>query len=142
MLHPHDFYYEKYKEKFLQENKGSSLVAYTNARSEYKKLDDKKKLKFIKKSESAYDEVENQNKLFSQIISKDDLQLLFESYGMPKCSINKNFYNFYMKFAFSKFDGDFSQRSTAASDAYKMLSQSERMELTKKHQEVLNVSIL
>lgn len=105
---PLEIFMEKHRETAdTNGSEDSSLSLFVKLRSMYVALSDKKKLKYIKKAEEQYDStdvsiiyininyldfiftlnlfIKLKNKpLFTSFLSKHEIQLLFESYGMPE----------------------------------------------------------
>ena len=132
-LHPYEFFYRKYEDKF----KGNKQSAKNDARNEYKLLDAEEKLKYIKLCEKAFDGLENPSKPLTELLTKDETQLLFESYGLPPKVVHKVFYNHYFAIMQAKYsDFNFGERAKLISDSYKNLSESEKNASLKKHKNV------
>lgn len=81
-LSPYEFYFKKHEAKFL-ESENSIYKAKLKARKKYFGLNENKKIKYIKKCEESFDEIEDEkDNLLSSILNKSELRLLFESYGI------------------------------------------------------------
>ncbi|CAF0897620.1 unnamed protein product [Brachionus calyciflorus] len=95
---PFDVFLEKHREDF---DSTDNLKARNEARSKFKDLNDKKRLKYVKKAETNYDEYyKNSNEerpLFSTYLNKNELKLLLESYGMPDSVPNFTAYYYRLK---------------------------------------------
>jgi hypothetical protein len=136
LLHPFEFYLDDHHSKFIQGDKSLNTVKM-EAKNEFKTLNAAQKLKYIKLSEKAYDELENPKKELTELLTKDEAQLLFESYGLPSKVIHKQFYNQYVVNVTGKYtDVSFSDRSKLISEDYKSLSESENKALRLKHKHV------
>jgi hypothetical protein len=139
LLHPFEFYLDDHHSKFFQGDKSLHMVKM-DAKNEFKALDAAKRLKYIKLSEKAYDELENPKKELTELLTKDEAQLLFESYGFPSKVIHKQFYHQYVTNTMGKYpDVSFGDRSRLISEDYHSLSESERKALKLKHK---NVSLM
>lgn len=84
---PFEVYWEKNKDNFSEYT--SLFVAKGKAKNSYLNLSEKKKLKLIKIAEKKFDSYKFEEHLetrpvFSSIISRQELKLLLDSYGMPE----------------------------------------------------------
>jgi hypothetical protein len=132
---PYEFYFKKYENKFMEGEK-SVYYAKVKARTQFKQLDNKKKVKFVKQCEEHYDEQQDTSKRLSALLNKAEIQLLFESYDLPKTvPINVNAY--YTKLHFNDYpEAQMGERFKLISDSFKSLSDSAKAEFAKKHQKV------
>ena len=110
--------------------------AKLDARVQFRNIDEKKRLKFIKQCEELYDQIEHPNKLLGTLLTKEERQLLFESYGLPK-EIPKQFHNYYVRISYNSVpDTPFSEKFKIINEAYKKLPLAKKNELVKQHQSV------
>lgn len=85
---PFEIFFEKNRDEFT-EKYSTLFIAKTKSRTAYLNLNDKKKLKYIKKAEERYDQYHFEDNmevkpLFSSLLTKADLKLLMDSYGLPE----------------------------------------------------------
>jgi phosphoribosyl-dephospho-CoA transferase len=138
---PLDLYFEKNSEKYASEH--NLFVGKSKASTDFKNLDDKQKIKFIKKAETKFDSskavnVENtlQNekiKNLSDILTKNELKLLLETYEMPT-PVPANLSSYFFKKNSDHFKKDHtSDRMKKVFEMYRNLTAAQKQELLDEH---------
>lgn len=126
---PFEVFLEKHREEF---DPNENLKARNEARTKFKDLSDKKRLKYIKKAESIYDEFYKNSTeeypLFSTYLNKSELKLLLESYGMPE-GVPNSFSAYYYR----KQTKEGATNMKEVFDSLRKLSQEEKDKLIKEH---------
>ncbi|RNA21277.1 hypothetical protein BpHYR1_050113 [Brachionus plicatilis] len=125
---PFDVYFDKHRDDFDQDD---NMKAYNDARSKFKSLSDKKKLKYIKKAEFNYDEhyknSDDERQLLSSYMNKNEMKLLLESYGMPDTVPN------FSAYFFSKKTKEGISDMKQAFECLKKMNPEEKDEIQKEH---------
>ena len=109
-----------------------SLVVSNKLRTKYAALPDKKKLKYIKEAEAAFNtfdfsEIGEPKQLLSTFLRKNELKVLFDSYGLPETvphNANAYFFKLQMRAGTSSSMKD-------ASEKYKNMDEQEKKSFAK-----------
>jgi hypothetical protein len=133
---PYEFYFKKHENKFMEGEK-SVYYGKVKARTQFVQIGNKKKVKFVKQCEKHYDEQQDTSKRLSALLSKAEIKLLFESYGLPT-TVPNNFNAYYTKLHYNDYleAQNGRERFKLISDSFKSLSDSAKAEFAKKYKKV------